>query len=81
VNEALPSGQDGFEITREDVMQTQHAIFNAVNYSFETEDFEQWQLSSLVVIDDAEADENESAYDEESLAGNVIEFLKEAAEK
>jgi len=61
-------------------MRTQQVTTHKAVYSFETEDFEQWQLGSLKAIDDAEEDEYESQFDEESLAGNVIEFLHEAAE-
>ncbi len=49
-----------------------------VAYSFESEDFEQWSLSSLNADDEPE-DEYESAFEDETLADNVIEFLQEAA--
>lgn len=60
-------------------MQIQPATPQRATYSFETEDFEQWELSSLHVVDDSDGDEYESPYDQESLAGNVIEFLNEVA--
>lgn len=62
-------------------MQLQPATSRGATYSFETEDFEQWQLSSLNAGDDSDGDEDEyeSSFDEESLAGNVIEFLNEVA--
>lgn len=58
-------------------MRLQQTVTHKAIYSFETEDFEQWQLGSLNLEDDA--DEYESAFDEEALAGNVIEFLHETA--
>ncbi len=62
-------------------MQLQSVTFKGATYSFETEDFEQWQLSSLKADDDSDGDEDEyeSSFGEESLAGNVIEFLNEVA--
>lgn len=60
-------------------MQIQHVISDSRVYSFETEDFEEWQMDSLVVED--EEDWEYSEYAEEKLAGNVVEFLKETADK
>ncbi len=57
-------------------MRTQLKISDKPVYSFETEDFEQWQLNALDVVDEAEDD---CAFDDEVLAGNVAEFLRERA--
>ena len=60
-------------------MRTQPAMSHKAIYSFETEDFEQWQLSTLNANAEADGDEYDSLFNEESLADNVIEFLGEVA--
>ncbi len=57
-------------------MRTQLTISTTTVYSFETEDFEQWQLNALDVADEAGDD---CAFDDEALAGNIVEFLRERA--
>ena len=61
-------------------MRTQRAkSHQRAVYSFETEDFEQWSLSSLNANEEPDDDEYGSVFDDEALADNVVEFLKEAA--
>ena len=62
-------------------MRTQQVTTHKAIYSFETEDFEQWQLSALNASDEPDDGEYESWFDEESLAGNVVDFLGEVSQE
>ena len=62
-------------------MQIHQPIPHGLLYSVEPKDFAQMHLSDHALHDDFDWEEYESRYAEESLANNVIAFLKEVAGK
>ncbi len=58
-------------------MQIHQPIPHGLLYSVEPQDFAKFHLSDQSNHDDFEWEEYEPEYAEESLAGNVISFLKE----
>ena len=62
-------------------MQIHQQVPHGLLYSVAPQDFEQLHLSDSAVHDDFDWEEYESEYAEESLANNVLDFLKEIAGK
>jgi hypothetical protein len=62
-------------------MQIHQPVPHGLLYSVAPQDIAQLRLSDTAVHDDFDWEEYESEYAEESLANNVIDFLKEVAGK
>lgn len=62
-------------------MQIHQPIPHGLLYSVEPQDFAQLHLSDQAAHDDFDWEEYEAEYAEESLANNVLAFLKEVAGK
>jgi hypothetical protein len=60
-------------------MQIHQPVAHGLLYSVAPQDFAQMHLSDNAAHDDFDREEYESGYAEESLANNVLDFLKEVA--
>jgi hypothetical protein len=60
-------------------MQIHQPIPHGLLYSVEPQDLARFHLSDKATHDDFDWEEYESEYAEDSLAGNVVSFLKEFA--
>jgi hypothetical protein len=61
-------------------MRTQQLVIShAAFLAIDADDFEELKMSSLVMQEDTDWEESE--YAEESLAGNVVAFLKETSDE
>jgi hypothetical protein len=63
----------------EDAINNQQSVPYSLLYSVAPEQFSHLHLSNDAVGDEFEWDESENQYEGESLASNVLEFLKELA--